>query len=170
MRPGVRKIGYSGPHGTLGFDGGVAALRATANTRGVTVVPLPHMLVMADIEPMLAAAKREEVQALVLTSGLWFLLGAGLQRIQTWATENSVLTYAPNFQRGELLVTYGPDLQEANRIFWSAVDRILRGVKPADIPIAQPTRYEIIINMKIAKAMGLKVPQAILLQATELVE
>ena len=67
-------------------------------------------------------------------------------------------------------MTYGPDLQEASRIAWSAADRILRGVKPADIPIEQPTRYEIIINMKIAKAMGLKIPLAILLQATEVIE
>ncbi len=170
MRPGVRKIGFSGPHGTPGFDGGVTALRAVANTKDVAVVPLPDMLVMADIEPMLEAAKREEVQVLVLTSGLFFLLGSGLQRIQAWATENNVLTYAPNFQRGELLVTYGPNLQEASRIAWSAVDRILRGAKPVDIPIEQPTRYEIVINMKIAKAMGLKVPQSVLLQVTEVID
>ncbi len=170
MRPSVKRIGYAGPHGTPGFDAGVAALQAVANTKGVTVVPLPNMRVVGDVEPMLAGAKREGVQALALGPGFFFLRGPGLQRIQAWATENNVLTYAPNFQRGELLVTYGPDLQEANRIAWSAVDRILRGVKPADIPIEQPTRYAIIINMKIAKTMGLKVPQAILLQANELIE
>ena len=170
MQPSTKKIGFSGPHGTPGFDAGVAALRAVANAKGVTVVPLPNMRVMADIEPMLAAAKREGIQVLVLTSGLFFLLGSGLQRIQAWATENRVFTYAPNFQRGEVLVTYGPDLQEASRIAWSAVDRILRGAKPADIPIEQSSRYEIVINMKIAKAMGITIPQSLLLQATGVID
>lgn len=170
MRPGLKRIGFAGPHGTPGFDGGVAALQAVASAKGVTIVPLPDMRAVADVDPMLAAAKREGVQVLVLTSGYFFLLDPGLQRIQAWATENNVLTYAPNFQRGELLVTYGPDLQEASRVAWSSVDRILRGAKPADIPIEQPTRYEIIINKKIAKATGLTVPLPVLLQATEVID
>jgi putative ABC transport system substrate-binding protein len=68
------------------------------------------------------------------------------------------------------LLSYGPDLVETFRGAASYVDRILRGAKPGDLPIQFPTKYKIVVNLKTAKALGLTVPQSILLQADEVIE
>ena len=68
------------------------------------------------------------------------------------------------------LVSYGPDLQDLFRRAADYVDKILRGAKPADIPVEQPTRFDLVINRKTAKAIGLKIPQSVMLQATEVIE
>ena len=68
------------------------------------------------------------------------------------------------------LISYGVPLSEFNTRVASQVDRILRGAKPADIPFEQPTRFELAVNLTAAKALGLVVPQSILLLADEVVK
>jgi putative ABC transport system substrate-binding protein len=68
------------------------------------------------------------------------------------------------------LVSYGPDLVDPFRRAASYVDRILRGAKPGDLPVQFPTKFEMVLNLKTAKALGLTVPLSILLRATEVVE
>jgi putative ABC transport system substrate-binding protein len=68
------------------------------------------------------------------------------------------------------LVSYGPERLEWVRSLATYVDRILKGAKPANLPVEQPTRFELIVNLKTAKAMGLAVPQSILIQADKVVE
>ena len=67
-------------------------------------------------------------------------------------------------------MSYGPDLVEMHRRSASYVDRILKGESPANLAIQQPTKYEFVINMKTAKALGLVVPQALLSIADEIIE
>ena len=68
------------------------------------------------------------------------------------------------------LLSYGPiELQRWPRIA-AQVDRILRGTNPADLPVEQPTRFELVINLKAAKALGLPVPQSLLLRADEVIK
>ena len=79
------------------------------------------------------------------------------------------------FHRGEFvdtggLMSYGPDLAEAFRRAAVMVDKILKGTKPADIPVEQPTKFDLVINLKTAKALGITIPPVVLTRATRVVK
>jgi putative tryptophan/tyrosine transport system substrate-binding protein len=68
------------------------------------------------------------------------------------------------------LISYGPNLDEMFRRMTFYVDRILKGTKPTDIPIERPTRFELVVNVKTAKELGLDLPPALLARADEVIE
>jgi putative ABC transport system substrate-binding protein len=74
------------------------------------------------------------------------------------------------YVEGGGLISYGPDLPGLFQQAAGYVDRILKGDKPADLPVQAPTKYELVINMRAAKAMGLDVPPAVLVRADEVIE
>jgi putative tryptophan/tyrosine transport system substrate-binding protein len=76
----------------------------------------------------------------------------------------------PEYPEAGGFMSYGPKVAELFERAASFVDKILKGAKPADLPVEQPTKFELVINMKTAKALGLTVPQTLLLQATEVIK
>jgi putative ABC transport system substrate-binding protein len=88
------------------------------------------------------------------------------------AAQNNVpaVYWLSGFARDGGLLSYGPDVLDIFRRAASYVDRILRGAKPGDLPVQLPTKFEMVVNLKTAKALGLTVPQSILLRADEVIE
>jgi len=78
--------------------------------------------------------------------------------------------WTSDFAREGGLLSYGVDLVDTIRRAATYVDRILRGEKPGDLPVQFPVKYEMVVNLKAAKALGLTVPQSILLRADEIIE
>lgn len=81
------------------------------------------------------------------------------------------IAWTPEFvERGELLMVYGPNVADMHRRAAAYVDKILRGVSPADLPVEQPTTFELVINLRTAKTLGLTIPQSLLLRADRTVQ
>jgi len=80
------------------------------------------------------------------------------------------MTGAREYVEAGCLMSYGTNLAELVRRAATYVDKIFKGAKPADLPVEQPTRFELIINGKTAKALGLKIPQSLLISADKVIE
>jgi putative ABC transport system substrate-binding protein len=107
---------------------------------------------------------------MVLPSGPVFVVNQ--QRIADFAAKHRLplMVHSPESVRAGGLLAYGPDRADLFRRAATYVDKILKGAKPADLPVQQPTKFELVINLKTAAALGLTVPQALLARADEVIE
>jgi ABC-type uncharacterized transport system substrate-binding protein len=124
----------------------------------------------AEIETVITLLGREPGGGLVVMNDVFVEIHREL--IISLAARYNVpaVYFATLFARDGGLLSYGPDSVDIFRRSASYVDRILRGAKPADLPVQLPTKFDLILNAKTAKALGLAVPPSILLRATEVIE
>lgn len=125
---------------------------------------------LADIDLALAHMERDRPDAIyVVNTGV---LVAHFGKVVEFAAHHKLPTLFPSPRpvRAGGLMSYGPDYSAIGlRSAWM-IDKIFKGAKPSDIPVEEPTRYQLTINLKTAKAIGLTIPPTVLLQATELIE
>ena len=88
---------------------------------------------------------------------------------QRWRIEYQLFIWSEKVRYG-LLMSYGQDVDETFRKLAGYVDKILRGAKPTDLPVEQPTRLKLVINLKAATALGLNIPPTLLASADEVIE
>ena len=142
---------------------------AAARGLKLKVLSVP-MASAADVEPALAAIARARPSALILNPAPISIANA--ERISELAIRLRIpsITQAKALMERGLLMSYGADIRDVQRRIPSYVDRILKGAKPADMPVERPTKFELAINMKTAKAIGLTIPQSLLLRADEMIQ
>jgi putative tryptophan/tyrosine transport system substrate-binding protein len=124
-----------------------------------------------EFEGAFSAMKRERAGALVVHP--LFITGGGYgPRIADLAARNHLPTMSDGFQFAEAggLMYYGPDRLALVRRAAYYVDKILKGAKPADLPVEQPTKFELVINLKTAKQIGLTIPESVLYQADKVIK
>ena len=123
-----------------------------------------------DYEGAFAAMARMRAQALVVLGDLTFWRHrARLAELAIARRMPAIFAQREHVEAGGLL-SYGPDLRDSYRRAAVYVDRILKGAKPADLPVEQPTKFELMINLKTAKALALTIPQSLLLRADQVIE
>jgi putative ABC transport system substrate-binding protein len=155
----------------VGFAQGVLEMgevKATAHTLGLEVTPL-EIRRAEDIAPAFEALK---AQADALYVGVAALVTTNRTRIITLALGARLPTIfnTRDFVQAGALMSYGPNYPDMFRRTADLVDKILRGTKPADIPVEQPTKFEFVLNLTTAKALGLTIPESFLLRADEVIE
>jgi putative ABC transport system substrate-binding protein len=148
--------------------GQFSAIQSIAQSLGVVLTPF-SVRDAGEIERDVAAFARSGNGGLIVTAG-----GTAFRRdlIIGLASRHKLPAVYPfrYYAKDGGLITYGPDPRDSIRRAAAYVDRILKGEKPADMPVQAPTKYELVINLKTAKALGLAIPPAVLARADEVIE
>ena len=123
-----------------------------------------------DLEPAFAAMKRDRAEALFMIRGP--ILNELTKRIGDLAARSRLPAIYDEKRFPQLggLMSYGTDLADLDRRAAIYIDKILKGAKPADLPIERPTKFELVINLRTAKALGLKIPAHLLMEADGVIE
>jgi putative ABC transport system substrate-binding protein len=169
--PGVTRVAvlrYKSPAFAELPRSSVEVLQEAARAVGVALqlLPVHHP---DDLEGAFAAMTRERAQALLLVPSSLFT--AHPTRLLRLVAESRLpaIFYRRLFAEAGALMAYGPNIRDEFRHAAAYVDKILKGAKPADLPVEQPTTFELVINLKTAQALGLTIPPTLLFQADEVI-
>ena len=149
--------------------GQFGVIQAVAPSLRVEVTPI-DVSDASEIERAVTAFARGSNGGLIVLSNALAIVHRDL--IVTLAARHRLpaVYFERSFVAGGGLISYGPDFVDQYRRAAGYVDRILKGEKPADLPVQAPTKYETVLNLKTAKALGLDVPTAVLVRADEVIE
>jgi len=147
----------------------VSQLNAAGKTLKIKVQPVA-VGVTEDLDPAFATLVKDKPQALVILADRIFLHNRA--RLMDFAMQNrlpGVYAYRELVEAGGLM-SYGPSYEDLHRRAAGYVDKILKGAKPADLPIEEPNKFDLVINRRAAEALGLTIPASILARADEVIE
>jgi putative ABC transport system substrate-binding protein len=165
--PGLVRVGLL-IHGTDPLDRAFVEETRTAAARGgihVRVIAVPRA---ADLDAALASMAKEPVGAVIIPANLPLPIRQITDATVRYRLPSvSLLT---QFAEAGGLMSYGASVSDIRRRTASYVDKVLRGAKPADLPVEQPTKFELVINLKTAKALGLTIPPSLLARADHVIE
>jgi len=163
--PKVTRVAYLSIPQNLG----AGEVKAGAQALGLQLQSL-SVRTSRDFDGAFEAALRERAHALMTSPGP--VLNTHRTRIVDFAMKNRLPAIYPDseFVNAGGLMSYAPNLPDLWRRAATFVDRILKGTKPADLPVEQPTKFELVINLKTAKALGLTIPQTLLLRADRVIQ
>jgi putative ABC transport system substrate-binding protein len=155
----------SGPSGIGQFG----AIQTAAPSLGIEVSPV-SVRDADEIKRAVAAFSRSSNGGLIVTGSALAVVHRDLIITLAGRYKLPAVYFQRLFVAGGGLISYGPDFIDQYRRAASYVDRILKGEKPADLPVQAPTKYELVVNLKTAKALGLEVPATVLARADEVIE
>jgi putative ABC transport system substrate-binding protein len=145
------------------------AVDAAARSLSLQVLPL-EVRSPAELDSIFAAITRERADGLLFIADPIFFIR--LKRMADFAAASRLPAICNFIEFPKLggLVGYAPSLPDEFRHAASHIDKILKGAKPAELPVEQPTRFQLVINLKAAKALGLEVPPTLIARADEVIE
>jgi putative ABC transport system substrate-binding protein len=169
IAPNVRRAAVLRDSTTSTGIGQFAVIQSVAPSVGVEVIPI-GVRDAAGIERGVSAFARSASDGLIVSTSALAVVHRDL--IVALAAQHKLPAVYPerNFAAAGGLISYGPNYSDQFRRAARYVDRILKGEKPADLPVQAPTKYELVINLKIAKALALEVPHSLLARADEVIE
>jgi len=169
IAPGMTRAAVIRDPALTAGGGQLGVIQAVAPSVGAEVTPV-NVRDAGEIERGITAFARSPNGGLIVTAST--LAGVHRDLIVALAARHKLPAVypIPYFARSGGLMSYGPDSVDQYRRVASYVDRILKGEKPADLPVQAPTKYELVINLKTAKALGLDVPTTLLARADEVIE
>jgi putative ABC transport system substrate-binding protein len=170
VAPHISRVAWFGSKVAWDGDASRKHVQAAARTLGVTLFHAESQIQPPDLTPAFAAVTRERADAIFAastTSNFTYR-----RTIAEFAAKNRLpasYAYREAVDDGGLM-SYGPSRVELYRRAAGYVDKILKGAKPADLPVEQPTKFELIINLKTAKALGLTIPPSLLGRADQVIQ
>jgi len=167
--PGTTRAAVIRDPGLSAGIGQFAAIQSMAPSLGVDVVPV-NVRDPGEIERTLAAFVRSANSGLIVTGSALTVIHRDLIVDLAARHKLPAVYYESSYAHAGGLSSYGSDFLDQYRRAAGYVDRILKGEKPADLPVQAPTKYELVINLKTAKALGLDVSPSLLARADEVIE
>jgi putative tryptophan/tyrosine transport system substrate-binding protein len=149
--------------------GRLKSIRKAAQALGLTLVSVEARGLDA-LEKAFATMVRERAQAFVVLGEPVLFNYRGQIGVMALGNRLPAVSTGREYAEAGLLLTYGVDFRDQFRRIVVFVDKIFKGAKPGDLPVEQPTKFELVINLKTAKALGIVIPQSIALRADEVIE
>jgi ABC-type uncharacterized transport system substrate-binding protein len=169
IAPAMRRAAVIRDPALSAGTGQFGAIQSVAPSVGVEVSPL-NVRDAGEIERAVVAFARSSDGGLIVTASALSVVHRDLIIALAARHRLPAVYYRRIFATAGGLISYGPDVTDQNRRAAGYVDRILKGEKPADLPVQAPTKYELVINLKTAKALGLEIPPMLLARADEVIE